>query len=312
MSQKTKIKIETLQQYAISKNGQLLSTEYINNSTNLLWKCKNEHQWEAKWNNIKYRNSWCPVCAEKTVALQQISRRTDILELQQYAKTKNGKLISTEYINANFPVLWECEKEHQWETNWHTIKSQNTWCPYCADNKNAKQRQSNINELIEYAINKGGKLISTEYINSKLPLIWECNQLHQWKAAWSNIKHQNQWCPYCSFFKTETQCRTLLEQKLGFELIKTRFYYNDQRFEWDGYNEKHKIAFEYHGYQHYIFPNHFHKTKDEFLLSQVRDHYKEQYAKEHDITLLIIPYTVENIKEYVDTFVNRRLDGTYN
>ena len=136
---------------------------------------------------------------------------------------------------------------------------------------------------------------------------------HQWKARWSNIKHQNQWCPYCSSFKTEKQCRTLLKQKLGFELAKTRFYYQNNRYEWDGYNEEHKIAFEYHGYQHYEYPNHFYKTEDDFLLQQVRDHYKEQYAKEHCITLLIIPYTEnENLEEYINLFVNRSLNGTGN
>ena len=62
-------------------------------------------------------------------------------------------------------------------------------------------------------------------------------------------------------------------------------------YEFDGYNEEHKIAFEYHGYQHYVYPNFFHKTEKDFLSNQERDKAKEEYCKENNIKLIIIPYT---------------------
>ena len=302
-----KTEIIVLQQYAISKGGQLISTQYINTNSYVLWQCKEGHQWEATWHSIKYCNSWCPFCVYEE--LSKI-KRTNIYQLQQYAILKGGQLISKEYINSYTPVLWECEQKHQWEAQWHNIKNGN-WCPYCADNKRALQQRTDINVLQQYAINKGGKLLSTEYINNHNPLLWECDKLHQWIVSWDRVKNYNTWCPKCTSFKTEQLCKQLLEQKLGFKFKKKRFYFDDSLFEWDGYNEEHKIAFEYQGYQHYEFPNAFHKTEDSFLLQQIRDHYKEQYAKKNSITLLVIPYTKkDNLKEYIDSLIKEKLNGS--
>ena len=74
---------------------------------------------------------------------------------------------------------------------------------------------------------------------------------------------------------------------------KTRFKYNSSTYEFDGFNKENKIAFEYHGIQHYIYPNYWHKTEDIFKAAQQRDKNKEQYCQENDITLIVIPYTEE-------------------
>jgi len=345
-----KVIIEELQTYAINKHGKCLDTTYINSYTKMSWECEKGHQWEAVWNNIKNSNSWCPYCAG--------INKPDIIELQEYAKNKGGKLVSTKYINNNTKLLWECSKGHQWEAHWNSILTGKTWCPGCsllkpnitelqeyAINKGGKlvsteyinnitkmlwecseghqwkacwnsinsgswcpycagKAKPNIIELQEYASSKQGKLISTKYINNKENIIWECSEGHQWEARWDSIKNAGHWCPECSSFKTEYKCKELLEQKLGFEFKKTRFYYDKNNkhkfFEFDGYNDKHKIAFEYHGYQHYIFPNFFQKTKEEHEKAVQRDLDKINYVKENNIKLIIIPYTEEkNLEDYI-------------
>lgn len=47
---------------AISRGGECLSTEYINNHTKMLWQCALGHKWFSTYNNIK-NNHWCPVCS---------------------------------------------------------------------------------------------------------------------------------------------------------------------------------------------------------------------------------------------------------
>ena len=282
--------ITELQEYAINKGGKLVSTEYINNITKMLWECSEGHQWKACWNSIN-SGSWCPECAGKA--------KPDISELQQFASSKQGKLISIKYINNNTKLLWECSEGHQWKARWNSILTGKKWCPYCAG-----KAKPNIIELQEYASSKQGKLISTKYINNKENIIWECSEGHQWEARWDSIKNAGHWCPECSSFKTEYKCKELLEQKLGFEFKKTRFYYDKNNkhkfFEFDGYNDKHKIAFEYHGYQHYIFPNFFQKTKEEHEKAVQRDLDKINYVKENNIKLIIIPYTEEkNLEDYI-------------
>jgi thiol-disulfide isomerase/thioredoxin len=281
--------------YAINKNGLCLSEEYKSITFKMLWRCQNLHEWKANWNNIR-NGSWCPKCSK---LIQSNKLKADIKELQQFAIEKNGKLLSDKYINALSKILWQCENAHQWEANWNDIKNNKTWCPYCAG-----LNKPNISELQQFAINKNGKLISSEYINSRTNLLWECSEGHQWAANWHNIKDRNSWCPNCSLFKTEKLCKQLLEENFGFKFMKQRFYYNNQRLEFDGYNEENKIAFEYHGIQHYEFPNCWHKTEQEFIEAQKRDDLKEQFAAENNIRLIIIPYTEErNLQNYIINLV---------
>lgn len=61
-SKNKKPTIEEIRQLAISRNGILLSTIYINNIKKLKWKCKEGHIWEARYDRVKNGNSWCPQC----------------------------------------------------------------------------------------------------------------------------------------------------------------------------------------------------------------------------------------------------------
>ena len=63
-AQKLRLNIEDLQKIATLRNGKLLSEEYINCKTPILWECQYEHQWQATADNVK-RGHWCPACARK-------------------------------------------------------------------------------------------------------------------------------------------------------------------------------------------------------------------------------------------------------
>lgn len=53
------------------------------------------------------------------------------------------------------------------------------------------------------------------------------------------------------------------------------------------------IAFEYDGPQHYVFPNHIHKTRAEFEQQQTRDRLKDKLCQRMGITLVRIRYDEE-------------------
>lgn len=234
------------------------------------------------------------------MVIAKMSFIKDKLKLQEYhnyASFKGGLFLSTECIYSHTKTLWECKEGHRWEARFANIKKGN-WCPYCSG-----KMKLTIEQLQEYAKKKNGKLISLEYKNSHTDLIWECESGHQFKAKWNNIQPRNCWCPECSKFKTEKLCKKLLEEKLNLKFEKKRFYIDKNKYyEFDGYNEQDKIAFEYHGIQHYEFPNYWHSTKKEFLDNQKRDDLKEQFAAENNIQLIIIPYTQEN---NLEVFINR-------
>lgn len=53
--------LEDAKKVAEEKEGECLSTEYINARTPMLWRCKNGHTWEQTYDNVR-RVCWCPEC----------------------------------------------------------------------------------------------------------------------------------------------------------------------------------------------------------------------------------------------------------
>ena len=45
---------------------------------------------------------------------------------------------------------------------------------------------------------KGGKCLSTDYVNNKQKLKWQCKKGHVWEATPDTIKNKNRWCSKCS------------------------------------------------------------------------------------------------------------------
>lgn len=67
----------------------------------------------------------------------------------------------------------------------------------------------------------------------------------------------------------------------------------NRRLELDCYCEELQIAVEYNGYQHYVWPNCYHKSKDAFYDQKKRDKIKELTCIQRGICLIRIPYTVD-------------------
>lgn len=108
-------------------------------------------------------------------------------------------------------------------------------------------------------------------------------------------------------FKSEELCRDIFEEHFEQKFEKTRPEWlrnpeTGRKLELDGYCEKLKIAFEYNGEQHYVFPNAFHKTEKEFKKQVFRDRVKKKLCKKNGVKLISIPYTVktDKLKSYIE------------
>ena len=119
-----KNKIEEMQKFAENKNGKCISTKYINSKTKLKWMCSKGHTWEAVPSSLK-AGSWCPTCA---------GRNKTIADMNEIAENKNGKCISTKYINSTTKLKWMCSKGHTWEAVPYHVRA-GSWCPRCANRK---------------------------------------------------------------------------------------------------------------------------------------------------------------------------------
>jgi hypothetical protein len=108
-----KLTIEEMKQIAQDRGGECLSDEYVNTMTNLKWRCKDGHVWEARPLNIKRgkdghvwearplnikRGGWCPYCSHRV--------KLTLAEMKELAKSKGGECLSDVYVNTNTKLKW--------------------------------------------------------------------------------------------------------------------------------------------------------------------------------------------------------------
>lgn len=93
-----------------------------------------------------------------------------------------------------------------------------------------------------------------------------------------------------------------------FKTIRPDFLRNPEtgrNMELDCYNEELKIAVEYNGIQHYVWPNFTRQTKEDFLKQVKRDELKVQLCDQHGVYLIRVPYNVPKnmIPEYIKYYL---------
>jgi len=144
------------------------------------------------------------------------------------AISRGGECLSTEYINSEFHMEWKCEKNHTWFATFNKIKNQQTWCPTCSGNE-----KLTLEECQGLAISRGGKCLSTEYINAHISMEWKCEKNHTWFANINNVKHANTWCPTCSGHDKLTleECQELAISREG-ECLSTEYINNQTHMKW--------------------------------------------------------------------------------
>ncbi|NOU95914.1 hypothetical protein GC093_22205 [Paenibacillus sp. LMG 31456] len=283
--------IEDMHKLAEVRGGRCLSDKYINSQTKLTWECADGHTWDAVPAKVKF-SSWCRVCAG--------GEKSTIVQMRELAQAKGGKCLSQHYINTGTKLKWLCSKGHVFERAPVAIKS-GKWCSKCSIQQRAISARAGIEEMQQLAEARGGRCLSTDYTNAHTELEWECHNGHRWPAKPNSIKNGS-WCPTCRL-TTEDKCRIIIQELTGQAFIKNKRVIKP--YELDGYNETLKLAFEYHGIQHYQFLEHFHKFYGQFLERQERK--KEAMCAAIGIRLIAIPYTAAHSDDELIRFTRQHL-----
>jgi hypothetical protein len=288
-----KLTLKDCQDSAIFKGGVCLSTEYVNIKLNMDWKCSENHEWTTAYGNVR-ADKWCPKCSKNV--------KLTLKDCQDSAIFKGGVCLSTEYVNNNIKMTWRCSETHEWTTVYRNIRY-GKWCPKCS--KNVKLT---LKDCQDSAIFKGGLCLSTEYVNTKTRMDWQCAENHEWTTPYGCIRGGS-WCPNCSGSKSEEICREIIERHLGAKFPNTRPKFMEG-LELDGYNKKLNIAFEYNGIQHYEYNLFFHRNDpDNLELQKARDIRKHELCRGNKINLIIIPYqySYKNPNELEDFILSELL-----
>ena len=104
---KKKFTINTFREIAQKNGGECLSSKFVNVKTKLLIRCNKGHEWEPIGETL-LRGNWCPYCSGR------VSNRT-IEDFKKIAIKKNGKCLSTKFINQKTKLKYQCERGHEFE-----------------------------------------------------------------------------------------------------------------------------------------------------------------------------------------------------
>ena len=222
-------------------------------------------------------------------------RRHTLADMQKLAALHGGECIADEYINNGTKIRWRCHMGHEFDMAPNRVQ-QRSWCPVCSRSRAGGTQRLKIEQFEKIAAEKGGKVLSREYQNQRTELLMECREGHQWTTKAGNIR-AGKWCPKCSQSVSEQICRAVLESafQAAFPKVKPKWLVNERgnRMELDGYCRELSLAFEYNGKQHYKTVEAFHQESDALLKRRADDHRKIELCAEHNIHLIVIPYTVD-------------------
>lgn len=122
-------------------------------------------------------------------------RRLEVCRAQ--ARLRGGECLSSEYNCVRDRLRWRCAEGHEWETTPMAIRS-GRWCFTCSlEARDAKKKARVFTRVQALAEAKGGRCLSTEYVNVKTPLRFRCAEDHEWCTTPTSISNGS-WCPCCS------------------------------------------------------------------------------------------------------------------
>ena len=177
--------IEEMQDVALTRGGECLTSEYMGFHKKLKWRCGEGHEWEAAPSKVCGGGQWCAVCSGRSGNLDVYAR---------LAKSQGGRLLSKEYLGAHAKHGWSCARGHHWQMAPERVRS-GRWCTQCQREDRKGEAMKCMNAI---AKERGGRCLSTCYVSRSLKLKWQCglNESHKWTAIPDSIK-RGSWCPFC-------------------------------------------------------------------------------------------------------------------
>lgn len=77
------------------------------------------------------------------------------------------------------------------------MRSSGRWCPKCAHERSGATQRLTIEQMHELAESRGGKCLSSGYLNAHSKLRWRCGNGHEWSAVPGSVR-AGRWCQICS------------------------------------------------------------------------------------------------------------------
>lgn len=198
-----------------SRGGRLIENHYFNTKQKIHIQCERNHTWQTIPNYVM-QGYWCPYCQ---------GRNKTITDMAILAAQREGKVISSKYINSKTKLRWECKFGHQFLMPPSDVIS-GSWCPTCGIESRSEKLRTDLKKIQAFAIVRGGKLLTTTYLDNKQKIEWQCSQKHKWKANWNSVS-KGHWCPICAGLARHSleYVKKFIESKHG-KLLSTEYQNN--------------------------------------------------------------------------------------
>lgn len=319
--------IENIKHYIEINNieTELLSTNYINNTNKMLWKCKCGNVFYKDWNSFYQGSHCCQSCGRIE---QGIQRRKDFKEViniveangyEMYEKLDINKPISSQKISL-------IDKEgYLYQTTWSHLKENKDYEKFYGTNKYSIH---NINLFLKKERNGEYECISKKYIDNSHKLkfrhncgcIFEASLIEMQGKYMPNKKDKYyKQCPNCNTNKTESNHASILKQIFIHEYpdtsIEDKSCINPKTkrpFPTDIVNHRMKIAIEIQSSYHDK-PDRkkVDKFKKDFWLKQGYDFYDPDIRNYSVLEMVQIFFPdMKELPEYIDYNFSNCIDFT--
>lgn len=197
-------KLAEIHEMAQGRGGQCLSHEYTGVAGLYRFRCAAGHEWESRGHHV-LDGRWCSHCAyatrrgkprsqETRQKIHQALRLSDGLQrLERLAVAKGGQCLSDQYLGSLVRHGFRCAKGHEWQATAASVVS-GKWCATCRDDA----LRLTLADAQQAAHARGGRCLSTSYVNGRTPMQWECDRGHVWTTCLEPIRLKGTWCPDCA------------------------------------------------------------------------------------------------------------------
>ena len=176
-----------MQLFAEAIGGAFRSETYTAINKKHLWECGHGHLFEATPHNVM-KGKWCAECFG--------NRRKTINFFKEKAKERAGECLTGTYSGSKVRLHFRCKHGHEWKALPYEI-TKGRWCARCMGNKRT------LDDYIKMANQKGGQILTQEYVNARTHLEIRCEQGHIFKMRPTNLQ-QGRWCRQCDRLKKKS------------------------------------------------------------------------------------------------------------
>lgn len=225
-----KVTYQVIKDYVESKNCKLVTTEVDFQSLreefitldkfNLEYICNCGNHFECNFS--RFRNANKITCNECSTEVRSSQKRKSIEQIKKIISLDGSgcKLLEDEYKNTKTKMLFQCDCGETFITSWENYYYRNVrTCEKCRklfrkEHPNKKWDYDSVLEFVRVNGN-GSKLLSKEYKNYDLPLLFECRCGNKFSTTLDNfIRANTRQCLRCGHDTgSDKQKRTIPEIK---------------------------------------------------------------------------------------------------